>query len=183
MTTTALSFREATPSDAEAISHLVNSAYRGEYSKQGWTTEADLLGGQRTSPSLITELIQAPHSSIRLAFYPSHPLTLIGCVHTRLDPDETLYFGMLVVDPKIQAQGLGRQILQDIDQFARSRGCRQIRISVIDRRLELIEFYKRRGFQLTELYTMFPENDPAFGIPKVKGLKLMEMIKTFEKRK
>ena len=39
--------RVASAADAPALVDLINSAYRGESSKAGWTTEADLLGGQR----------------------------------------------------------------------------------------------------------------------------------------
>ena len=38
----------ATVQDAPEIAILVNSAYRGDSSRQGWTTEADLLDGTRT---------------------------------------------------------------------------------------------------------------------------------------
>src|SRR4051794_13241714 len=44
----AVMFREAGPADLGAIVALVESAYRGESSRAGWTTEADLLDGQRT---------------------------------------------------------------------------------------------------------------------------------------
>ena len=35
----------ASVSDIISIKDLLNTAYRGEESKQGWTTEADLIAG------------------------------------------------------------------------------------------------------------------------------------------
>ena len=39
--------RPAAADDAPALVALVNSAFRGESSRAGWTTGADMLGGQR----------------------------------------------------------------------------------------------------------------------------------------
>ena len=42
--------RPALLSDVPQLVSLVNSAYRGDESRAGWTTEAELLAGQRTDP-------------------------------------------------------------------------------------------------------------------------------------
>ncbi|NBP08302.1 MAG: GNAT family N-acetyltransferase, partial [Gammaproteobacteria bacterium] len=54
----ALAVRVASIDDAAALAALVNSAYRGDGSRAGWTTEADLLGGQRTDPQALEEFIE-----------------------------------------------------------------------------------------------------------------------------
>jgi hypothetical protein len=41
--------KKATKKDISALNLLVNSAFRGETSKKGWTTEEHLLGGIRTA--------------------------------------------------------------------------------------------------------------------------------------
>ncbi len=62
-----LTYRFATHADVPAIVALVESAYRGEESLRGWTSEAHLIGGQRTDPAMIRETIDRPGSHILLA--------------------------------------------------------------------------------------------------------------------
>lgn len=50
----------ATIDDVKELNILVNSAYRGESSKIGWTTEADLLGGIRIDEARLIEMINKP---------------------------------------------------------------------------------------------------------------------------
>ena len=57
-----VAMRAATAADAPALVDLINSAYRGEGSKAGWTTEADLLGGQRVDLDGVIEMIAKPGS-------------------------------------------------------------------------------------------------------------------------
>lgn len=169
-----LSFRPADPSDADAVCALVNSAYRGEGSKRGWTTEADLLGGQRTDREGVLDMIR--HSRIELAFDRSGGL--LACVNLRRDDDETCYLGMLTVDPGRQAGGVGRRMLERAEELARHWGCARMRMCVIDRREELIAYYLRRGYRRTGASEPFPEGDPRYGLPKVKGLRFTGLVKT-----
>lgn len=168
-------FRTAVPCDAQAIVDLANAAYRGEGSKRGWTTEADLLGGQRTDQEQVLEKISAPDSRIDLVF--SAEGTLVGCVHLKKEPQRTCYLGMLTVDPGCQSAGLGKQLLAHSEDVARGWACRRLRITVIAARSELLRFYERRGFRLTGKTEPFPEHDPRFGIPKVRGLRFLELVK------
>ena len=161
-----ITFRTATPTDALALSQLVNSAYRGDSSKKGWTTEADLLGGQRTDAEKILEMIQDPCSRIELAMENDQ---ILGCVYLKQE-NETLYFGMLTVNPDLQAKGIGKLLLNHLETVARHLKCHTIRMTVISVRTELIAFYERRGYQFTGKTEPFPENDPRFGLPKTKLL-------------
>ncbi len=167
-------FRSAELEDAEKIVELVNSAYRGDSSRAGWTTEADLLGGQRTDVEKISELIASVGVSIELAI---EDQKVIGCVQLRKEPEGVLYFGMLTVRPDIQSRGVGKLILERIENIAKRGKCKKIRMSVIHLRSELIAFYERRGYQKTGRFDPFPMNDPQFGIPKVDELKLLEFEK------
>lgn len=153
----------------------MNSAYRGEGSKQGWTTEADLLGGQRTDTETLLELISIEGDSIELAFSDSSEKQMVGCVYLKTE-NETCYLGMLTVDPTLQAKGLGKEILIHSEKIARARGCTQIRMTVINTRQELIEYYERRGYFLSGKIEPFPQTDPRFGIPK-SVFHFVEMIK------
>lgn len=171
----ALTFRPAAAVDASAVVALVNSAYRGEGSKRGWTTEADLLGGQRTDEPKVREMIEADGSRVELAFDAAGTLT--ACVHLKREPSGSCYVGMLTVDPTRQAGGLGKELLARTEELARGWGCRAMRMTVIDARAELIAYYERRGYRRTGRTEPFPSDDPRFGLPKVADLRFCELVK------
>jgi hypothetical protein len=64
--TIGLTTRPAATSEAPVLVALINSAYRGDSSKAGWTTEADLLGGQRVDVEGLTDTIARPGNVILL---------------------------------------------------------------------------------------------------------------------
>jgi len=156
-----MTFRVATIDDIPSLNKLVNSAYRGEGSKQGWTTEADLLDGIRTSEKSLREMIERPGAVIVLAEEDNEPK---GCVYLEKQGD-ALYLGMLTVCPNLQGKGLGSQLLKAAEERARETGCERICMTVITVREELIAYYKRKGYRDTGERKPFP-NDPKFGIPK-----------------
>ncbi|RYF64828.1 MAG: GNAT family N-acetyltransferase [Cytophagaceae bacterium] len=152
----------ATVEDIPALNQLVNSAYRGDSSRKGWTTEADLLGGIRTSEETLGEQFATPNATILKYVVDGD---LLGCVYLEQKGDD-LYLGMLTVSPELQAGGIGRQLLDAAEQYARDKQCRAITMTVIPQRHELLAWYERRGFQRTGAVHPFP-NDPRFGEPKV----------------
>lgn len=157
-----LSFREAASTDAELLDALVNSAYRGESSKQGWTTEADLLDGTRTNRADIENLIAKKGSMILLC---AEGAEIIGCVHLELSGMEC-QLGMLVVKPGLQSRGIGKQLMLAAEVAARDAwGVRTITMSVISVRHELIAFYERRGYRRTGRKKPFVADD-THGFPK-----------------
>ena len=157
-----LSFRKAASSDAETLDALVNSAYRGESSKQGWTTEADLLDGTRTNKADIESMIIQKGSMILLCL---EGMEIIGCSHLELAGAEC-QLGMLVVKPGLQSQGIGKQLIQVAEVTARETwGVRTITMSVISVRHELIAFYERRGYRRTGRKKPFVADD-THGFPK-----------------
>ncbi len=153
---------QATANDIPALNQLVNSAYRGESSRKGWTTEADLLGGIRTSDESLRAMLTNP-SAIILKYVVD--TQLLGCVYLE-QKGADLYLGMLTVSPELQAGGIGRQLLNAAEQYARDRQCRAITMTVIPQRHELLAWYERRGYQRTGAVHPFPD-DPRFGDPKV----------------
>ncbi|MBI3565744.1 MAG: GNAT family N-acetyltransferase [Elusimicrobia bacterium] len=171
-------FRPAVLRDAPAVVALVNSGYRGEGSKKGWTTEADLLGGQRTDEGKVSEMIATRGSRVELAF--AGDGALLGCVHLKKEGDGSCYLGMLTVDPTRQGGGLGKELMARSEAVAREWGCRRMRMTVISVRAELLAFYERRGYAKTGKTEPFPEGDPRFGLPKVRGLAFVELEKPLD---
>jgi predicted N-acetyltransferase YhbS len=163
-----LAFRIATAADIDAVVALVNSAYRGDSSRAGWTTEADILGGQRTDAAEISRLVSEYDSAIMLCTCDSG---LIGSVHLyRVDAAKS-YMGMLVIKPVLQGQGLGHRFMTEAERFASTKwGASRMRMQVISLRKELIAYYERRGYRRTGETMPFPASDPRFGLPKVEGL-------------
>lgn len=165
----------ATQADIPALNDLVNSAYRGDSSRRGWTTEADLLDGIRTDETGLAFMLANPQATILK--YEQDGL-LIGCVYLEKKGDR-LYLGMLTVSPDAQAGGIGKQLMVAAEQTARDWQCRAMKMTVIPQRHELIAFYERRGYQPTGETEAFPMDDPRFGLPK-QPLSFIVMEKVLE---
>lgn len=155
--------QKANPEDIPALVKLINSAYRGESSKKGWTTEADLLGGQRTDPDLLLATMQSPNSVILK--YLNDQNEIEACVYLNKQ-ESKMYLGMLTVNPELQAKGLGKIMMNAAEEYAIQQGCDSVIMTVISVRSELIAWYERRGYNDTGERKPFPMNDPKFGLPK-----------------
>ena len=153
----------AAKEDIAPIEKLVNSAYRGDSSRKGWTTEADLLDGIRTNKDVLSGMINRGDSIVLKCSNTRNQL--VGCVYLQKKEDK-LYLGMLTVAPDIQAQGIGKKLLQAAEEYAQTQQCTAITITVISLRQELIKWYERRGYKATGERKPFPSNDPRFGLPK-----------------
>ena len=172
--TQTLSFHAATAADIDAMVALVESAYRGESGRRGWTTESDLLDGQRTDAAGVTELLASPGSQLLLAEIDGSPL---ACCHLERQ-GETAYFGLFAVKPTEQGSGLGKRLLAEAERIARDEWhCDHMHMTVIDLRSELIAWYERRGYRRTGQYKAFPYGDERFGIPRRDDLRFELLIK------
>ena len=161
-------FRNATPADIDALVALVTSAYRGDSSRAGWTTEADLLDGNRIDPEVLRADLERPRSRVLLAEADGG---LQACAHVA-DEDGAGYFGMFAVHPGLQGGGLGKQLLAECERIARDEWQLPVmRMTVIDVRAELIAFYERRGYLRTGIKLPFPGDDPRFGLPRRDDLR------------
>lgn len=170
--TDALHFRAATGDDIDAVVGLVESAYRGEASRAGWTTEADLLDGRRTGADDVGACIARPRSRIVLAeTHAAGQVQLLGCAHIA-DEDGAGYFGMFSIVPGLQGGGIGKRLLAECERIVRDEwNLPVMRMTVIDVREELIAFYERRGYRRTGIHKPFPYGDERFGIPKRPDLR------------
>jgi len=155
--------RTAEAAEAAALVALINSAYRGDSSKAGWTTEADLLGGQRVDVEGLAETIARPGNVILLHERDHLP---VACVHLERT-GEDCYLGLLTIRPTMQDAGLGRRMLEAAERWAIEHWSSQaVHMTVIAQRTELIAWYQRRGYRRTGERRPFPYGDQRFGLPR-----------------
>jgi GNAT superfamily N-acetyltransferase len=178
--------RLATTADASTLAGLVNSAYRGDSSRAGWTTEADLIGGQRVDVEGLVETIARPGNVILLHELDRAP---VACIHLERTGEDCC-LGMLTTRPAVQGEGLGRQMLEAAERWAIEHWSSQtMYMTVIVQRIELIGWYERRGYRRTGERRAFPYGDERFGLPRRddlafevlrKPLSQLPLVVTFE---
>jgi ribosomal protein S18 acetylase RimI-like enzyme len=172
--TAGLTFRDATDADADALVALVESAYRGDSSRAGWTTEADILEGQRTDPEGVLEVIKSPDSRLLTV---ERDGRIVACCQLEHRGDHA-YFGMFAVSPALQGAGLGKVIITEAERQARTAwGVREMHMTVISVREDLVAWYERRGYRRTGRTSPFPYGDERFGVPRRDDLEFELLVK------
>ncbi|MEU3840077.1 GNAT family N-acetyltransferase [Streptomyces sp. NPDC028635] len=171
---TALTFREATDADVDALVALIESAYRGDASRAGWTTEADILEGQRTDPEGVLEVIKSPDSRLLTV---EQGGVIVACCQLEHRGDHA-YFGMFAVRPTLQGGGVGKAVIAEAERQARAVwGVTEMHMTVISVRDDLIAWYERRGYRRTGRMTPFPYGDERFGLPQRDDLQFELLVK------
>lgn len=169
-----LTFRDATDADVDVLVALIESAYRGESSRAGWTTEADILQGQRTDPEGVLAVVKGPDSRLLTV---ERDGTVVACCQLEHRGDHA-YFGMFAVSPRLQGGGLGKVILAEAERYARETwGVAEMHMTVISVRDDLIAWYERRGYRRTGRMTPFPYGDERFGVPQRDDLRFELLVK------
>jgi len=167
-------FRTASAADASAIASLVESAYRGDASRAGWTTEADFLHGRRTDVTEIEALLAGADG--RFVLLERGEQLLASCYIER--QGLVCYFGMFSVHPPAQGTGIGRLVIDEVERIARDEwASERVEMTVIDIRAELIAWYERRGYRRTGKTKPFPYGDERFGLPQRDDLRFEYLVK------
>jgi GNAT superfamily N-acetyltransferase len=155
VTRTDVTFRLATPEDAATLAALVGSAYRGEESRAGWTTEANFLDDERIDAAGVLAKITDPQGVVLVV--QDSAAELIGCCEVAYRGAGLAYFGMFAIRPALQAGGLGRLVLTAAEELARRTwGADAMEMTVIGQRVELIAWYERRGYTRAAETRPFP---------------------------
>ncbi|RYE10358.1 MAG: GNAT family N-acetyltransferase [Hyphomicrobiales bacterium] len=146
-------FAFATPADVPALALLIERAYRGPEAAKGWTNEAEILTGPRSSPEEIAGLIADPEARFLVALDGDRP---VACALLKRHGTGA-YFGMFAIDPAVQGGGLGKLMMTRADAAVRELwNANYLRLSVISLRDQLIAWYERRGFVQTGQHEPFP---------------------------
>ncbi|MBU6252203.1 MAG: GNAT family N-acetyltransferase [Alphaproteobacteria bacterium] len=157
-------WRPATSDDIPPLEALIESAYRGDASRAGWTTEADLLGGNRISQAMLADTLADVDQHMLVC--EDDAAGLIACVTLQKRPGYG-YIGTVSVRPTLQGGGLGREVLAQAEKWLRETWQLPLaRMTVIAQRPELIAWYQRRGYHDTGETAPFPYGDTRFGAPK-----------------
>ena len=164
-----MDIRPATPDDVDAVVALVESAYRGDSSRAGWTTEADLLDGQRTDADEVRGVLP----DLLLALDDGE---LVGCC-VLAHKGSVGYFGMFAVRPALQGGGVGSALLTAAEHRAKELGLPVVEMTVLSGRRELVAYYERRGYADTGARRPFPYGDERFGVPRTDDLEFAVLQK------
>jgi len=155
----------ATEADYPAVVDLANVAFRGSGADAGWNSEADYIAGPRLTESLLRADL-ASNPGTQLLVYRDHPGgPLLGTVLLGPRDNDVWYLGLVTVRPDLQNRRWGGALLAAAENFAKERGARCIRMTVVNVRATLIAWYQRRGYALTGETQPFPYDDRRFGVP------------------
>lgn len=174
-----VSFRRAADADVPALLQLIHAAYR-DPDQPGWTSEAELLGGQRIDAEMLGELLDDPDVEL-LVGLDGQQFVACGALRT-LDGGGLASFGLFAVAPDRQGGGIGRSLLHHVESTARARGVTRLQLQVIGVRHTLLDWYGRLGYRPTGATLPFPYDDERFGQPKRDDLEFVVLERHLTER-
>jgi len=140
--------------DAEKITTVINSAFRGV---EQFFVEGDRVGFGDVVNFLSVGKFLLAESEHRLLgsvyIEPGHP----DSNRTSAESQERAYLGLLAVDPSLQQSGLGSMLMEAAEDHCRALGLKFMDIKVVHLREELFGFYRKRGYVDTGTSDFPPE--------------------------
>lgn len=127
--------RLAASQDAEAITTLINCAFR--------KAEAFFIDGDRIDEESVRSLMDKGKFLIT-----EGNGGVTGCVYLELR-GERAYFGLLSVVPRLQRTGIGTELMKAAENHGAQAGCRFMDLRIVNLRTENHAFYSRRGYVAT----------------------------------
>ncbi|MGZ8137394.1 MAG: GNAT family N-acetyltransferase [Methylococcaceae bacterium] len=168
-------FRQANLNDVDVIVRLVNSAYHPAPDTSSWTDESRFVFGSRTSEKSVKNLLGKDDSIVLLGINNS---TIMACAHIEKSQHEA-HIGMLAVDPACQSAGVGKQMLAQAEVYAKEVfKADKFVLMVISLRDELVDFYRRRGYHITDFTVDYALLCGETCDAKIDGLKLAVLEKS-----
>jgi ribosomal protein S18 acetylase RimI-like enzyme len=150
-----LKFRIATPDDAPQVQQLVESAFRAEESRAGWTDDLGLSSEFRIDVKDIMAMITNPDGVMLMATDENN--TLLGSIGTSKRGNNHARMFMLAVDESQRRGGIGGQILTYAEDYgSRIWGVTTFELNALSSRKQLIAWYARRGYKETGETSPFP---------------------------
>ena len=176
-----LHYHKAELSDAEVIANLINSAYRGESSRAGWTTEADILDGLRTTTQEVASIIKREDAFILVGVLNDQIVATVCCERQVAHGRNIAHLGMVAVKPTLQNRGHGAAMILAAEAMTlREWRVVGFHMAVITLREELIAFYERLGYARSGEFKSFPVNAELWQ-PKVADLTLEYLVKIIKR--
>lgn len=154
-----LFFEFASEADVPELVQLINHAYRGVHAQKGWTHETNLLKGERINATQLANEMKRKATVIIKGTDANKQIR--ACVQLHPQTGKQCYLSLLTVDPDLQNQGIGKQLLLQAEQYARSQYCNCISMTVLTDRTELLNWYLRHGYQSTGIKKPFPLDTTA----------------------
>ena len=166
----------ATDSDVPEVVVLINQAFRGTGDSAGWSVKEQYIGGTRITEDMLREdMAEKAHATLLLWRLADN--SLLGCVWLEPQQGRVWYLGLLAISPRAQNAGLGRKLLEAAENWAQERGATEIKMTTVNLRTALIDWYIRRGYALTGETKPFPYGDSRFGKPKRHDLHFVVLRK------
>lgn len=176
-----LKFRLADKKDIPELVVIINRSYREDV-EQSWTNEKQYVSGARIDETQLQTQIEMHHDLKRssqllvvelndqMSFYK------IGCVAIDYVGD-TAEINTFCIAPEWQNAGYGKRVLSAAELYISKLvpHVRQYSMWVLNVRQELIEYYIRRGYELTNEIADYPI-DANVGQP-LQALHLVRLIK------
>jgi ribosomal protein S18 acetylase RimI-like enzyme len=170
-------FVPITDADVPAVVALMNRAYRTEGAAASWCSEADFIAGDRTSDALLRSELQAKPKANFLTWRAPDTGALLGCVSLEPLAGGSWYLSSLATDLDQQQRGLGRTLLAAAEAWVGQHGGTGVRMTVVNHKHGLIDWYLRRGYHLTGEIEPFPYGDSRFGMPLRDDLTFVVLAK------